>query len=344
LTNANVGTPPNPDLKWEETRILNLGTDFMVIGNRLNGSFEWFHKNSDNIVAQAPVDPTTGVNTFPVNYASLKTNGFEANLSSYNVKGIFSWTTNLGISYAKSIVTKFFGGKYKASDFDSYSINPSVGKLAYGISSYKWAGLDPSNGDPRGYLNGQVSKNYIGILNDSVQNQVFNGSAIPLYSGFLNNTFNWKNFSFSFNITGRFDYYFRRPSTSSSTLATLLTGYSDYSQRWQRPGDEATTAVPSFVYPIVGSRDQFYTGAEINVLRADNIRLADARIQYSFGNEVSKKAPFRTIQIFAYANNINLILWRAEKSNFDPDFTAGTQFHTAPIPRSLTFGANLNFK
>jgi len=36
------------------------------------------------------------------------------------------------------------------------SITPVVGQTLYSISAYKWGGLD-SQGNPQGYLNGQLS-------------------------------------------------------------------------------------------------------------------------------------------------------------------------------------------
>src|SRR5699024_8222649 len=37
---------PNPDLKWEKTFTVNLGANFSILGNKLNGTFNWYYKKT----------------------------------------------------------------------------------------------------------------------------------------------------------------------------------------------------------------------------------------------------------------------------------------------------------
>jgi TonB-linked SusC/RagA family outer membrane protein len=343
---ASAGNAPNPNLRWEQVKTINAGVDFGLFDNRITGSFDFFNKKSTDLIAPLPFDPTSGVTTFTVNSASMGGNGFELNINSLNTKGKIEWRTNFGLSHAKMIVTQLYKGGFKASDFVSYGLNAGVGKIAYGLSSYKWAGLDPLTGDPRGYLNGVVSKDYTGIFNDDVNNQVFNGSSIPLYNGFIGNSVSYKNWTLSAIITFRLDYYFRRPTINYSSLFSNWTGNADYAKRWQQPGDEANTTVPSLIYPVpaaVSQRDAFYAGSEVNVLRGDNIKLQDVRLQYNLDRQAIKKLPVQAVQLFLYANNLNLILWRKNKSGLDPDFSGGFNPTLAPTPRTWTGGININF-
>ncbi|WP_448634124.1 hypothetical protein [Pedobacter panaciterrae] len=83
------------------------------------------------------------------------------------------WVTDYGVAEPASV---YYVG--------TYSSVPTLNRPVYGIYSYKWAGLDPTNGDPRGYLNGEVSKDYKAILNSSMQDVEYNGSARPtIYGG-----------------------------------------------------------------------------------------------------------------------------------------------------------------
>ncbi|SDW03788.1 TonB-linked outer membrane protein, SusC/RagA family [Hydrobacter penzbergensis] len=344
LPQAQIENAPNPNLRWEQIRTINFGLDFSMFSNRLSGSLELFNKKSTDLISQLPFAPTSGLTDYTVNAASMKGNGFELQLHSRNTTGVVKWETNFGLSYTKMIVTKLYNGGYKASDFISYNINPAVGKVAFGLSSYRWAGLDPATGDPQGYLNKQVSKNYTAIFNDSIQNQVFNGSAIPLYIGYIGNAVTWKNFTLSANITYRLAYYFRKPTINYGLLFTLRNLSADYEQRWQNPGDERTTNVPSMIYPNNSNRNAFYAGSEINVLRADNIRLQDIRLQYNWVPGKTMKMLFSSLQLFAYVNNLNLILWKANKSGWDPDFSGGAANPlAAPVPVTWTGGININF-
>jgi TonB-linked SusC/RagA family outer membrane protein len=342
LQGAVIGNAPNPDLKWEEVRTFNLGVDFSLFNNRVSGGIEYFIKQSKDLISNIPFDATTGVPSFVVNAANLKGRGFDIQLKTKNLVGVVKWETGFGFSYNKTIVSKYSNGGYKTSVFTIYGINPNEGQIAWGVYSYKWAGLDPANGDPRGYLNGQISKNYTSLLNDSIKNQVLSGSSIPLYTGNVFNTVSWKNFNLSANITYRLNYYFRKPAINYTNLFNSWISNTDYSNRWLKSGDEVFTSVPSMLYPANSNRDLFYEKSEVNVLKGDNIRLQDIRLSYNWQNRAFTHFPIKSIQLFGYINNLNIILWRANKSNLDPDFTGGSSGIILPVPRVYTIGANIN--
>jgi TonB-linked SusC/RagA family outer membrane protein len=341
---ALLNEAPNPDLRWEKVRIINVGLDFSLFNNRLSGSIEAYQKKSTDIIAATSFAPSTGVSAFIINTANLRANGFDININSKNIVGVFSWQTSFGLSHAKTIVTKLHANSsaYNAERFISHGQNALEGQIVYGMASYRWAGLDPLTGDPRGYLNKQISTNYAAIFNDTVGNQLFHGSSIPLYFGFINNSFSWKRFTLSANISYRLDFYFRRPTISYGALTAFWQGHADYSLRWQKPGDEQYTTVPSFTFPQDPYRDQFYQYSEVTVQRGDNIRLQDIRLQYDWSNRDTRKLPFKTLQLFFYANNLNLVLWQKSKSGVDPDFEGGASFIN-PTPVSLTTGFTLGF-
>jgi TonB-linked SusC/RagA family outer membrane protein len=352
-TNLPFAAPqqaPNPDLRWEEVRIVNVGLDFRMLRERLSGSFEFFNKRATDLISLVPMGPSTGVLTYTLNAASIKARGFEFSLNSQNTRGgAIDWTTNFAISYAKSIVTEVHNpnGGYRAQDYITYGLNATKGQIAYGLSSYRWGGLDPATGDPLGVYQGQPTADYAAIFNDSVQNQVFHGSTLPLYSGFLRNNFAWKGFSLSVNITGRFKFYYRQPSLNIAYSAFMHeTNYiGDYYKRWQKPGDELVTNIPSMIYPDPGNaaeRADFYRNAEINVKRGDNIRVQDIRLAYQWNNK-SKRLPVESVQFFFYPNNLNIIIWRANSDHYDPEYAGGSSNPTAaPFPRTWTMGLTVN--
>lgn len=337
LPYAQMIDAPNPDLRWEEVTITNAGIDFGMLNKRITGSLEAFRKTSTDIIAPIPFDVTTGIRDYTVNSGSLKGRGFEFNLTTINTSGIVQWRTALGLTYTKTVITKVYKTALKASDVVIGGVSNMVaGRVIYGLSSYRWAGLDPLTGDPQGYLNGQVSKDYIGIAADSISNQVFHGSSFPLYYGFITNTLSWKGFSLSTNLTYRLKYYFREPVMGYTDLFAQWRSMPEYAHRWQKPGDEQNTTVPSMIYPASNMRDQFYTYAAIHVKKADNIRIQDIRLQYTLNKSPGSRLPFRDLNFFLYANNLNILLWRAEDSHFDPDYQA------APAPKTVAAGVTIN--
>src|SRR5690606_23490065 len=124
------------------------------------------------------------------------------------------------------------------------------------IFSYAWGGLDSETGDPIGFWEGEPSKDYFNIYaNTPVEELVLHGSATPLYFGVFRNEFQYRHLTLSFNIGWYFDYYFRRPSLSYSALYGSWRGHGEFANRWQQPGDEQHTNVPSMSYPANSARD-----------------------------------------------------------------------------------------
>jgi hypothetical protein len=294
----------------------------------------------------APTDPTRGFGypgSLYSNVAGMSGKGWDVNLESHIFQGRkFSWTANLIFSNTISKVTKYdvpvgtAGSTYleaAASD-----INPVVGKPLFGIYSYKWAGLDPQNGNPQGYLNGKISEDYGTMIADiPFDSMNYHGSATPLDYGAFRNTFTYKNFSLSVNISYKFKYYFRKQSVSYFNLFYDWTSTADYAQRWQNPGDEKKTNVPSL--PTVNNedpnRDAYYQYSAALVDKADNIRLEDISASYSFYRGGTIKIPFNELRLYFYASNLGL-LWRANKDHLDP------YYNNVPYTaKRFSFGLNI---
>ena len=177
-------------------------------------------------------------------------------------------------------------------------------------------GLDPATGDPQGNYNGKSSKSWDSIYaNTRLNNMIYNGPTQPTIFGALRNTFSWHQFSLSVNISYKFGYYFRRPSINYTELLINWNGSSDYAQRWQKPGDEKRTNVPSFADSA--NRDLFYANSSVLVDKGDQVRLEDMALSYVCNNLKGKNIPFRQIRLYLYAANLAL-LWKANKDGIDP--------------------------
>lgn len=314
---AGVLDPANPNLKWESVRQVNMAMDFSTMGNRLSGSLDYYFKKSSDVLAQETSDPTTGYSSVMRNSASIKGTGLELRLNAQNVRSRdFGWNTSLLLQVAKYKVSEYFYDAGTAGFVsDGGIIYPRKGYNPYTIISYRWAGLDPENGNPRGYYSGEISSDWSSITSKSpLADQVLNGSALPLIYGNLLNTVNYKAFSVSFNLTYKFDYFFRRRSILYGALVLSGSGHSDYLKRWQKAGDEQQTDVPSFVYPIVNpARDSFYQSSEVTAQKGDHIRLQDLRLSYNL----------KKIQVYGYLSDLNVLIWKANKQGIDPDFPTG---------------------
>lgn len=342
---SSLSSPPNEHLRWEKTHHINIATDFATANGRVTGSIEYFRKNSTDLIAPVPMNPTSGVTQLTTNTADIQIKGWDMILNTVNINKVFRWTTNTQFGYARDILTNY---KIKRANAAQYAIqiggiNPIEGKALYALYSFRAAGLDSENGDPQWYLDGEVSKDYIGIATTTnFDNLVYHGSTKPIAFGNMRHTFSYKDIDLSFNLVGKFNYFYRRRTIYyyevfyGSSLGSR--GHPDYLKRWKQPGDELRTNVPSMVYPANSTRDGLYSYADLLVESASHIRLQDIQLSYNLNKQIMEHLglPIRNISLYAYANNLGII-WRAGDRSIDADY-----LNTIPPARSIAIGIKLD--
>ncbi|MBB5440609.1 TonB-linked SusC/RagA family outer membrane protein [Pedobacter sp. AK017] len=348
LVYSQVNTPGNPELRWEKVKMLNIGYDFSFKNQILTGSIEFYQKRSVDLFATSALAPSTGFSSFFGNTASTEGRGWDIVLTSNNIKSdSFKWATDLLYSYALDKVVDYYneptnGGAIESGAVGGY-IYPVEGKPVFSVYSYPSAGLDPQTGDPRGYVNGEISNDYQNILNVPFENLKFHGTSRPTSFGSLKNTFSYKQLALSFNLVYKFDYYFFKSSVQYSSLFNYGIAHQDYYKRWQNPGDEMSTNVPSLQYPPVDElRDLFYTRSSELVLKGDHIRLQDIMLSYELSRNAKNKLPFESLTVYSYINNVGL-LWKANKDGLDPDLYYGRNADTFPLQKTFAIGIKATF-
>ncbi|MCY4781540.1 SusC/RagA family TonB-linked outer membrane protein [Sphingobacterium sp. UT-1RO-CII-1] len=334
---AMISSLPNPSLKWENVRMLNVALTFDLFAHRLSGSVEFFNKKSTDLLSVDNIDPTAGLNSVTRNVGVLQGSGWDIKLTSRQAVGNLKLVTTAFVSFVKDIVQEYRGSVSSANSYVTHtgrSLQPLPDKRLYPVFALRSAGLDPDNGDPRGWLDGEISKQYQKMYTDSLQRAIYYGSGLPPIYGSLKQSVSWKNIDFSFLISYKLGHYFQKETISYSSLFNSWAGHGDFSKRWQKLGDELTTNVPSMVYPAASARDQFYLNSEANIEKGDVIRLQDVNLNYTFKPFVRKLKA--TISMFASVNNV-AILWSANSQGLDPDYIG------VPPSRRYTLGINCKF-
>lgn len=339
--------PPNENLRWERNQQFNLGIDFNILNQRLSGTLEYYHKKNTDLIGYMPIDQTTGAMN-PVssrgfsylgNSASMVGNGVDVQLQSINIRKAFTWQTNLLYSKVNTKITEYLA---ETRVLDNYIngglvVSPIIGKPVYSIYALRWAGLDPETGAPMGFLHGEISKDYVSIRNETTpEDLVYYGSATPTHFGSLRNTFSWRGLSLSLNISYKLGFYFRRNSVFYNAIFNGTGTHSDFSLRWQKPGDELITNVPSMMYPNDPNRDGFfYPRAEVLISKGDNIRLQDINLSYQM-KAWREKLKMQRLEVFMYATNLG-ILWKSDNHKVDPEFG-----NLSPL-RTISLGLKAGF-
>lgn len=336
LPYLTIVNPPNPALRWERVRMMNAGIDFDSRGGRIGGSVEFYFKQAIDLIGNISLPPSSGMESYIGNTATVRGSGVDLILNTQNIKGVFTWHSTFILSRAAERVTDYTVKSAAAVYISSGSgagIYPLSGRPLYTINSYAWAGLDPASGDPLGYLEGKPSNNYSQIVsNTTPETMVYHGPARPLTFGAFRNTIAYKGISLSVNVTYRLGYYFRRSSVNYSSVLRGQGGHGDFSNRWQRPGDELVTAVPSLPAAVNGARDNFYLFSSALVEKGDHVRLQDASLSFDLKQIKALHTLADKAQVYVYVNNIGL-LWKANKKGLDPDYHL-----SFPPPRTVAIG------
>lgn len=105
-----AGNLPNPDLKWETTRQLDLGLEFAILKSRINVEIDYYSKKTKDLLLSEQLPTQTGFTSKISNIGSVSNKGLELLISTRNiVSKDFSWETNLNISGNRNKVISLGG-------------------------------------------------------------------------------------------------------------------------------------------------------------------------------------------------------------------------------------------
>jgi TonB-dependent starch-binding outer membrane protein SusC len=341
LRYAQISNPPNPELRWEKIGIWNFAVDFASSKNRWSGSLEFYRKEGTDLIGNFLTPAYIGVGQMRGNFATTETMGIDFVLQTKIInKQSFQWNSNFFYSHINEKVTQYDINSHVISYLNSATsafLAPLAGKPLFSVYSLDWAGLDPNTGDPLGILENIPSNNYSRIISETTpENLIHHGASRPTHFGAFRNDLRIKDFSISFNISYRLGYYFRRSSVNFANLSRGIIDHADYANRWQTPGDELITYIPSEPANLNVQRNTFYSNSSILVDRADNIRFQDIRLSYSLSNTKFKRLPFERIETYVYANNLGII-WKYTNDIIDPDFRSMRPLKTLAVGLKVDF-------
>lgn len=105
VASASPTTMANPNLKWETTSQVNIGTDLSFFKNRLSFTADVYRKKTYDLLLNAALPPTSGYSTVYKNVGSVQNQGLELSLNGTVLQSKdFTWTANFNISWNQSKV------------------------------------------------------------------------------------------------------------------------------------------------------------------------------------------------------------------------------------------------
>ncbi|PWS26926.1 SusC/RagA family TonB-linked outer membrane protein [Pedobacter yonginense] len=333
----------NPDLTWEKTKQLDIGLDFGILKNRITGVFDFYQKNTTELLLDVPIPQTTGFSTITQNLGALKNTGFELGINSENLVGAFKWSTAITAAINNNKITNLGGQVLNTNEINAAISNQPIG--VFYLPEY--AGVNPANGDAIYYRNttdasGNVDRSTTNDINQA--QRIFAGNPNPKYTFGLNNSFSYKNFDLSIFLQGvQGNKIFNAGGQYMSASAS--NGYDnqtvDQMGYWNKPGDVTLIPEPRLFYANgVGNSTRYLSDGSY-------VRVKTLTLGYNFPTSILTKIKLSKLRLFATAQNLATI---TGYKGWDPEVNAdyqstninqGVDFYSAPQPRVISFGINV---
>lgn len=350
----------NPDIKWEETAMTNVGIDFMAFNNRLSLTADYYVKNTKDILLTVPIPISSGGANDPIrNAGKIRNNGFEFNLG---------WMDqpNPDISYGINLIGSFNKNKVIAMGSESGSIKggstnqnitTSETKAGYPIGGY-WlistAGYFNSQEEVDAYAkDGKkiqpaaepgdikfVDANNDGVINDD--DRVFQGSPFPDFTFALNGNMRYKNFDLSIGLQGVLGnkiYNATRQTLEDVTKGSnFLASCLDY---WTPENKNASHPRLTWDDPNRNTRAE----SDRYLENGSYLRLRSVQLGYTFPQTWFKGA-IQHARVYINAENLFTI---TSYSGYSPDVNAdnanyrGFDNFIYPTNRTFMLGLNVTF-
>ncbi|MBC6996725.1 SusC/RagA family TonB-linked outer membrane protein [Neolewinella lacunae] len=338
-----VGSLGAPNLEWETNAQTDVALEFSLFNYRLNGTIEYYNRNTDNLIFEVPLPLSTGNDNVLANIGSMFNRGIELNLSGDIIRTPkFTWTLDVNGSTIRNEFT----------ELPQEEIITGTKKLVVGGSIYDYwlrdyYGVDPADGAALYRLNPEVSATdaSVRILNGDTLTTNFNnakfdfvGTAVPDLFGAITNKFQIGNFRFGFLVT-----YQIGGQTYDTNHANLLSNGNfgsalsvDIRDRWQQPGD--VTLVPRL---DASQTNNFGAASSRFLVKSDFLAIRQANISYNIPDALMSRLGMSNFTI--YANAENLFLDTARKGmDVNQNFNGTTSNRFTPS-RVVTFGINTTF-
>lgn len=270
LPGALISRIGNPTLTWEETETTGLGMDAAFFNNRLRLNFDWYNKNTDNILLNVPISQMTGVGSVYKNIGEMNNKGIEVNIGGDIIrKDDFTWSLDVNLGHNRNKLTQLYATRQADG---TYVVNPIIVGDALGIAGSasriqevglpintfympEWAGVNVETGAPMWYkvikdAEGNVTgKETTSNYSDATQQKL--GKAYANIFGGINTFLAYKNFDLNatlgYSLGGQIYNYSRQEYDSDGTYTDrnqmkLQDGWS----RWEKPGDVATHPIAKY--------------------------------------------------------------------------------------------------
>lgn len=340
-----VGSNPNPDLKWETSAEFNVGLDWSVLNDRLSGSVDVYSKKTSDMLWEFTVPtPPNLYNRTLANVGEMRNSGVEIAINATPVQTKnFEWKTTVTMSHNVNKLLSLSNDLYETTNqIDDAGlgepISLSTQRLEVGKSIGNFYGMKSVGVSENGLWmienvkTGEIEEFTDNMLSNDDYRQYLGNTLPKVYLGW-NNTFRYKNFDLSFQMTGQFGF---------KILNEARAYYENNSVAYNR-----LKSVRNAPYggENVLSTAQKQTFVSYYLEKGDFLKMTNMTLGYTF--PLRNNTFVKNIRAYVSGDNLFCITGYdgldPELSNSDAR-SAGIDWRDKyPSIRSFTFGVNITF-
>ncbi|UAY50782.1 SusC/RagA family TonB-linked outer membrane protein [Ferruginibacter albus] len=350
----NLVNLENDDLTWEKNHQLNIGVDAGFFNGRMDFSFDWYKRNSYDLISIIKTAGIGGEAYKAINYADMDAHGIDLMIGGTLIKKKdFSWKVNFTYGYNKNKITNAKNQptiydlvKQEGGNTEGYPVNS--------LFSINFQGLDHLTGIP--YFvdeHGNPNAQGVDLQSDSIGHLIYSGQVDPTFTGGFNSAFTYR--SFTLNL---FFSYQGGNVIRLNPLFPTNAPYSDFdafptelADRWLKPGDEKLTNIPQVsdrYYSIISNNNaeypyNNYNYSQVRVAKGDFVRLKSVSLSYQLNQKTLEHMKgVKNLSFTLAVNNPWLIYSDKALRGQDPEFfNAGGV--AQPLQKQIIFSVKAGF-
>ena len=330
-----------PGLRWEPTKIYNIGIDFELFKNsKLRGSFDYYTRKTIDLYIQDPVVPAVGVDQpipnviYKNSPAYIFNKGYELSVAYDLIKNAnFSLTIRGNGSFNKNTIDGIRSNDGEIITSSGLNISRN-GTQVDEFYVYHYLGVNPVNGE---LLFEDINGNPTETPSVGTDRKATGKTSTPRYQGGFGFDMDYKGFFMSTTFTWakdvwRFDYDLQNLYDPDNIGQFNVTD--DLANAWTPTN--TNTNIPAWNAGNRAAADN----SDRFIKDASYVRLRNIQLGYKFPKKFIDKTFFTDVTITLQGENlINFTKWQG----FDPESDRNSDVYQYPTPKQVTLGLDLKF-
>ncbi len=318
---SELSVYPNPNLKWEKTSSFNGGLTFSLFKRRLQMEASVYYKRTKDAFLTKQISTVNGLEEYVVNSGNVKNSGYSIAATIIPVETRdFNWILATSFSNVFNKVETLPGAEqFELNNF----LNGTAlvkGKPVGTFYSYKFVGLNPTNGYPIFDDMQERQEELEGLTKYDVYTRVLKatGNREPTMSGSINNTFRYKNWRLNMNLAYSLGSKIRLFKLfDSNAFLPENNVRREFVKRWRKTGDEKNTVIPTpncywthysslgeKIPTIANNSLDMYNYSDIRVVSGNYLKCSTMSLTYEFPMEKLERIKLSRLALNLSATNL----------------------------------------